>query len=224
MSAARPPPPKPRGPPPPGAGVAPSLPGSVAIGHAPPPRKDAAHVAARRFDDGRQGHGKRCLGYCRARRRRRRPARAPRLPARRAGQGAAHRSSRGAPARRLKLRPNPPKPPGPPPAHLLRRPPPPSLQPRRRGRARRRNAAAGSRRRGLAGLAIATEGEQQVSWVQHWDEEVESFYYFNHATGEASWVRPSNNNFKPSPTAAAAQAELVAGPRSRDSPVMPRAE
>ena len=100
-----------------------------------------------------------------------------------------------------KLRPNPPKPPGPPPAHLLRRPPPPSLEPRGAAApadAQQQPAPA----RGLAGLAIATEGEQQPSWVQHWDEEVESFYYFNHATGEASWVRPSN--FKPSPTAAAA--------------------
>ena len=28
-------------------------------------------------------------------------------------------------------------------------------------------------------------------WTQHWDEEVGSHYYFNSASGEATWVKPS---------------------------------
>jgi hypothetical protein len=32
--------------------------------------------------------------------------------------------------------------------------------------------------------------ESESEWSQHWDDEVESYYYFNHTTGEASWVRP----------------------------------
>ena len=29
-----------------------------------------------------------------------------------------------------------------------------------------------------------------VTWVQHWDDEVESYYYCNRTTGDVSWFRP----------------------------------
>ena len=29
-------------------------------------------------------------------------------------------------------------------------------------------------------------------WVQHWDDEVEAFYYYNNQSGEATWVRPDD--------------------------------
>lgn len=34
------------------------------------------------------------------------------------------------------------------------------------------------------------EQEADHGWIQMWDEEVESNYYYNQLTGEASWIRP----------------------------------
>jgi hypothetical protein len=43
----------------------------------------------------------------------------------------------------------------------------------------------------------ADNGEESVSlghghWIQLWDEEVESNYYYNQQTGEASWIKPDD--------------------------------
>jgi hypothetical protein len=37
---------------------------------------------------------------------------------------------------------------------------------------------------------LMTESESEKEWIQLWDEEVESNYYYNQITGEASWIRP----------------------------------
>ena len=33
-------------------------------------------------------------------------------------------------------------------------------------------------------------GSDVGEWVEHWDEEIEAFYYYNSISGEASWVNP----------------------------------
>jgi hypothetical protein len=43
-----------------------------------------------------------------------------------------------------------------------------------------------------AGTEDAAEESSGGGWIQMWDEEVLSNYYYNSITGEASWIRPED--------------------------------
>jgi hypothetical protein len=45
------------------------------------------------------------------------------------------------------------------------------------------------------GAVVANAGNNQLGeWIEYWDDEVQSYYYYNPATQEASWTPPESDN------------------------------